>query len=55
MSRVYRNPSLPSRSRLALALQTVLLGGAMLAATQPFSLASAAPLQCPTQFRRASQ
>lgn len=50
MSRVYRNPSLPSRSRLALALQTVLLGGAMLAATQPFSLASAAPISAQRSF-----
>ena len=50
MSRVVRPLSLPSRSRLAIAMQAVLLGGAVLAAAQPFSLSGAAPLSAQRSF-----
>ena len=50
MSRVVRPLSLPSRSRLAIAMQAVLLGGAVLAAAQPFSLSVAAPLSAQRSF-----
>ncbi|WP_019409733.1 TonB-dependent siderophore receptor [Pseudomonas psychrophila] len=50
MSRVVRPLSLPSRSRLAIAMQAVLLGGAVLAAAQPFSLSVAAALSAQRSF-----
>ena len=46
MSRVFRNPSLPPRSRLAIALHIVLLG----TVAQPLSLVSAAPLSVQRSF-----
>ncbi|MBP3362307.1 MAG: STN domain-containing protein, partial [Pseudomonas sp.] len=46
MSRVFRNPSLPPRNRLAMALHIVLLG----TVAQPLSLVSAAPLSVQRSF-----
>jgi len=50
MSRVFRTPYLLSRSRLALALQAVLLGAGVLAAAQPFSLSVAASVSAQHSF-----
>ena len=41
---------LPARSRLAIALQAVLLGGAVLAAVQPFSMTVAASVSAQRSF-----
>ena len=46
MSRVFRNPLLPGRSRLAIALHIVLLG----TVAQPLSLVSAATLSAQRNF-----
>ena len=46
MSRVFPNPSLPPRSRLAIALHIVLLGSVV----QPLAQVSAAPLSVQRSF-----
>ncbi|MCU1729726.1 TonB-dependent receptor [Pseudomonas sp. 7P_10.2_Bac1] len=50
MSGAVQPLSLPARSHLAIALQAVLLGGAMLVAAQPFSMTVAAPVSAQRSF-----